>query len=123
MVFAGVLGGSLPQAPHGAICAALLPHVIRANVLALAARQPASTVLPRYEEIAQAVVGPHAKASDLADWLEQLCVDLKVPSLREMGLEDSQLEDIARRSSGSSSMKVCVHMNLGQTQLLAHALL
>jgi alcohol dehydrogenase class IV len=30
--FAAVLGGMFRSAPHGAICAALLPHVMRKNV-------------------------------------------------------------------------------------------
>ena len=30
--FAGVLGGMFESAPHGAICASLLPHVMRKNV-------------------------------------------------------------------------------------------
>ncbi len=37
--FAGVVGGSFP-APHGAVCAALLPHVMSMNFRALSARQP-----------------------------------------------------------------------------------
>jgi len=33
--FAGPIGGMFPKAPHGAICAALLPHVMRTNIRAL----------------------------------------------------------------------------------------
>ena len=39
--FAGPIGGSFP-APHGAICAALLPHVMAANLRALRQRAPAA---------------------------------------------------------------------------------
>ncbi|HEX7974009.1 MAG TPA: iron-containing alcohol dehydrogenase, partial [Anaerolineales bacterium] len=49
--FAGVLGGILP-APHGAICAALLPHVMEINLRALRQRQPDSPILDRYAEAA-----------------------------------------------------------------------
>lgn len=33
--FAGPLGGMFPSGPHGALCAATLPHVMRANIKAL----------------------------------------------------------------------------------------
>ena len=45
--FAAPVGG-LFEAPHGAVCAALLPAVIRVNARALAARVPDSAALPRY---------------------------------------------------------------------------
>lgn len=35
--FAGIIGGMFEKAPHGAVCAALLGPVFRANVRALAA--------------------------------------------------------------------------------------
>ena len=37
--FAGPIGGMFP-APHGAVCAALLPHVMAANLRALREREP-----------------------------------------------------------------------------------
>jgi len=36
--FAGILGGALDNAPHGALCAALLPHCIETNVKVLETR-------------------------------------------------------------------------------------
>src|ERR1019366_8848920 len=50
--FAGPIGGSFP-APHGAICAALLPHVMAANLRALRQRAPGSAALFRYGEVAR----------------------------------------------------------------------
>ena len=41
---AGTLGG-LTGSAHGAICAVLLPHVVTANIRALAARAPAHLFL------------------------------------------------------------------------------
>src|SRR5438128_9581137 len=59
--FAGPIGGMFP-APHGAICAALLPHVMRANVNALRQRQSGSETLARYDYLAQLLSGkPEAK--------------------------------------------------------------
>jgi alcohol dehydrogenase class IV len=40
--FAGPLGGMFKNAAHGAVCAALLPYVIDANVAALKQRNPGS---------------------------------------------------------------------------------
>ena len=44
--FAGPVGGMF-HAPHGAVCAAFLPHVMAVNARALRARQPGSAALAR----------------------------------------------------------------------------
>ena len=54
--FAGPVGGMF-HAPHGAVCAALLPHVMEANVRALGEREPDSLALRRYDEVAQILTG------------------------------------------------------------------
>src|SRR5678816_3584886 len=46
--FSGPIGGMFP-APHGAICAALLPHVMAVNIRALRLRQSNGQTLARYE--------------------------------------------------------------------------
>ena len=69
--FAGPLGGLFP-APHGMICARLLPFVFEANVRALQTREPDSPALPRYDEVAQLLTGRStAGASDAIEWLHQ----------------------------------------------------
>ena len=45
--FAGVIGGIFKGARHGAVCAALLPYVIRVNVKALQERDPTSVYLKK----------------------------------------------------------------------------
>ena len=40
---AGPIGGMFPGAAHGAVCAALLPHVVTANLIALRARDRRAT--------------------------------------------------------------------------------
>ena len=50
--FAAPIGGMFP-APHGAVCAAVLPHAMAANVAALRRRAPESGPWRRYEEIAR----------------------------------------------------------------------
>jgi alcohol dehydrogenase class IV len=54
--FAGPLGGML-NAPHGAICAKLLPLVMDANLEALESRHAGHAAIERYDEIAQLLTG------------------------------------------------------------------
>src|SRR5690606_41095505 len=66
--FAGPLGGMF-NAPHGALCAALLPHVMAANIAALRAR-PAADGLLRYDTVAPLLTGrAEATADDGGAWV------------------------------------------------------
>src|SRR5215471_16034683 len=68
--FAAPIGGMFP-APHGAVCAALLPHVFEINVRAVRERAPEK--LARFDEVARLVTGrPHATAEDGAGWIADL---------------------------------------------------
>jgi alcohol dehydrogenase class IV len=103
--FAGPLGGMFP-APHGAICARLLPFVMQANVRALQQRQPDSQVLKRYEEIARMLTGqPGASAEEGAAWVQSLCEDLAIPPLRQYGLQEAHFKAVIEKSARASSMK------------------
>src|SRR2546428_7484386 len=67
--FAGPIGGMFP-APHGAVCAALLPHVVEANLRALRRRRPENETLRRYEQVARLLTGKgSATADDGVQWL------------------------------------------------------
>ena len=102
---AGPLGGMF-DAPHGAVCAALLPHVMRVNVQALAARAPGHISLTRYGEIAAVLTGSsESTAIDAATWVEGFVQHLDVPRLRTYGVTAAHLSDIAARSEQASSMK------------------
>ena len=103
--FAGPLGGMF-SAPHGIICARLLPFVLEANVQALQNRQPDSTALTRYHEVAQLLTGrTTAQAADGITWVKDLCAELKVPSLAEFGLKEQDFQTVVAKSRKSSSMK------------------
>src|SRR5438309_1497666 len=52
--FAAPIGGMF-DAPHGAVCAALLPHGIEANLRALRERSPGHPAIARYAQIRQVV--------------------------------------------------------------------
>jgi alcohol dehydrogenase class IV len=103
--FAGPLGG-MYSAPHGVICARLLPFVMETNVQALWQRDPASPALAKYDEAARLLTGnDSAKAADAVTWVQELCLVLKVPSLARYGLKKQDFETITAKAKKSSSMK------------------
>lgn len=103
--FAGPLGGML-GAPHGFLCAALLPPVVEVNVRALRERAPDSPALARYAEVAALVTGRgNAVAEDLVDWLKDLSRSLRVPTLAELGFHPELLAEAIEKARKASSMK------------------
>jgi alcohol dehydrogenase class IV len=103
--FAGPIGGMFP-APHGAICARLLPPVMAANVAALQQRAPGSPALARYEEAARLLTGrPDAAAGDGVAWVAELVESLAVPRLAAYGIVPADLPEIVAKSQQASSMK------------------
>jgi alcohol dehydrogenase class IV len=103
--FAAPLGGS-SKAPHGALCAALLPHGMAANVAALRARAPQHPALDRYDTIARLLTGrKEASAEDGIHWVHALCVELNVPALRAWGVTEADLPGIVEKAAHASSMQ------------------
>ncbi|EDY83165.1 alcohol dehydrogenase, iron-containing superfamily [Verrucomicrobiia bacterium DG1235] len=103
--FAGSLGGMI-DAPHGAICASLLVPCFAANLKALRDRDPQNPSQAKMDDVATLLTGnPQAKASYALAWFESLVKDLPLKSLGELGLEATQLDEAARKSANSSSMK------------------
>ena len=103
--FAGPIGGQFP-APHGAVCAALLTHVMEANVRALRLRQPGADTLRRYEEVARLVTGsPTADAKAGIEWVRKLVADLQIPGLGRYGLTRQHTAELVSKAAHASSMK------------------
>jgi len=103
--FAGPIGGMFP-APHGAVCARLLPHVMAVNVRALQERSPGSEALRRYDEIARILTGnEEATADDGVAWVQELCQALQVPSLASYGMTPADLTVVIEKASVASSMQ------------------
>jgi alcohol dehydrogenase class IV len=101
---AGPIGGMF-AAPHGAVCAALLPHVFHANAKAIAERAPGSDAAGRMTEAARLLTGDTtAAATDGADWLTELVGDLTVPGLSSWGLTPADIPAIVDQAARSSSM-------------------
>ncbi len=103
--FAAPIGGAF-DAPHGAVCAALLPHVMEANILALRVRAPRSPALDRYRHVARLLTGrPDAEAEDGVRWAESLVQELRIPPLSSYGLLAEHVPDLVAKASQASSMK------------------
>lgn len=103
--FAAPLGGMFP-APHGAVCAALLPHVMEVNLRALRARAPGSVALERYQTVARLLTGdPEATPEDGIHWVVRICQDLGIPPLRSYGVQDADVPALVENAARASSMK------------------
>jgi alcohol dehydrogenase class IV len=102
---AAPLGGSW-NAPHGALCAALLPHGMAANIAALRARASLHSSLERYAIIARLLTGRNeATAEDGVAWVRALCADLNVPALRTWGIAPADLPAVVEKAARASSMQ------------------
>jgi alcohol dehydrogenase class IV len=96
--FAAPIGGMF-AAPHGAVCAALLPHALDVNLRA-------SKDATRFQEVAGLVTGkPGATAIDGVRWIAELCRKLEIPPLRTYGMTESDLPVVVEKASQASSMK------------------
>lgn len=103
--FAAPVGGMF-DAPHGVVCAALLPHVMDANIRALRARAPEAEALRRYETVARLLTGrPDARAEDGVDWVREICEKLRIPPLRTYGIRNEDVPVLVEKASKASSMK------------------
>jgi alcohol dehydrogenase class IV len=103
--FAGPVGGTF-HAPHGAVCAAFLPHVMAVNTRALRARQPGGAALARYDEIARILTGQDvALAEDGITWVKALVAALNVPSLAAYGVTTADFPSLVEKTAVASSTK------------------
>jgi alcohol dehydrogenase class IV len=93
-------------APHGAVCAALLPRVMQANVQAARRLQPSGATLSRYDEIARLATGnPAARADDGVQWVRELVADLHIPMLAAYGIRREHIGGLVEKAAQASSMK------------------
>jgi alcohol dehydrogenase class IV len=102
--FAAPIGGAFP-APHGAVCAALLAPVTRANLRALREREPAHPALAKYDEAARLLDPQAGGGEDLVQWLEQIRADLGIPRLSAYGLGEADIPGLCEKAQRASSMK------------------
>jgi alcohol dehydrogenase class IV len=103
--FAAPIGGMF-HAPHGAVCAALLPRVMEVNLRALRERLPDGEALRRYESVAAILTGTEkATAPDGIHWISELCKALQIPGLRTYGISEGDISELVEKAAKASSMK------------------
>ncbi|MEE8120288.1 MAG: iron-containing alcohol dehydrogenase [Anaerolineales bacterium] len=103
--FAGPFGGMFAAA-HGAICAALLPHVMAINLQAIRTQNLSVDLTARFDEIGHLLTGnPAAVGEDGVTWLMNLCQAMEVPSLGSYGLTHADFPALIEKAIVSSSMK------------------
>jgi alcohol dehydrogenase class IV len=98
--FAAPLGG-MWQAPHGAVCAALLPAVMATNIAALEERAPLSPSLGRYRELDELLAG----GAGAARWVAELTAALDIPKLSAMGVRSEDVPLLVEKAKIASSMR------------------
>ena len=109
--FAAPIGANFP-APHGAVCAALLPHVIRENVNAFRADPPEQSTrgLRRYATVGRLL----SRKPDLSDIeaieaavsvTARLAVSLRIPPLSQFGMRPSDIAEMIALARKASSMR------------------
>ncbi len=100
--FAAPLGAAFPV-PHGVACAALLPHVMEANVAALRRRDDGAGVLERYDRVGAALGAGDADGA--VAMTRDLVRDLGIPPLGRYGIGAGDVDVLVERASQASSMK------------------
>lgn len=105
--FAAPAGGMF-GAPHGAVCAALLPAVLDVNWRALRARAPGHFAIARMRELAALLTGASERdvaAQDGIDFVVDLCHRLEIPGLRQHGMTSADIPLLVEKAKLASSMK------------------
>ena len=98
--------GGMFTAPHGAVCAALLPHVMTVNIDALRRRDPEAESLGRYDEIARLLTSKAtAVAADGIRWVADLRRGLAIPTIGAYGVQSSDVPTLVENAMKASSTK------------------
>jgi alcohol dehydrogenase class IV len=102
--FAGPLGGMFPI-PHGAVCACLLPAVMKVNIEALKIAGEQKQ-LSKFDEVARILTrNSSAHAADGVVWVNELVKKLQIPSLSEYLISTEIFQGLVEMAKNSSSMK------------------
>ncbi len=98
--------GAMFQAPHGALCARLLPEVMQINIRVLSERAPARIYMDRYASIARILTSRQgAGVQDGVRWVKQLSERLVIPGLSVYGVKVALFPVIIEKAQQASSMK------------------
>jgi alcohol dehydrogenase class IV len=114
--------GAICEIPHGLACAVMLPATLKVNVSVLKDKlkslSPLLSTDPGWKDIP-----PDALAEHVIEAVETLCRELQIPSrLRDVGVLQSQLPQIAAGSQGNSLSGNPVTLSPGQLTALLEEL-
>ncbi|MCX5971299.1 MAG: iron-containing alcohol dehydrogenase [Coprothermobacterota bacterium] len=97
--------GGIFTAPHGAVCARLLPLVFEANWYAVQMRA-SQEILTRFREVAAVLTGkPQAAVEEAINWLTGLVVELQIPGLASYGIAPGDFPALVGQAARTSSMQ------------------
>lgn len=96
--FAGVLGG-MSGAPHGALCAALLVPVCRANL-----ERADDALRKRFDDVAEWLTGRHSAEEGLS-WLAGIVAALGIRGLSAYGFGEADTDVVVAGAARASSMQ------------------
>ncbi len=103
--FAGPIGGMF-DAPHGMVCASLLPAAAQANYDALRKRDPQNPALGKMLEAARIILNnPDGTIEEAIAQLKNTCTQMLVPGLEDFGIRESDIPAITAKAKNASSMK------------------
>lgn len=102
--FAGPIGGAF-EAPHGAICARILPGALEVNLRAVRARGNRE-LAARFDELGRLLTGREtARAEDAIAFVDALANDLAIPPLRAHGVRPADVSGLVEKCQRASSTK------------------
>jgi alcohol dehydrogenase class IV len=107
--FAAPLGANFPV-PHGVVCAALLPHVIRANVEALRASEHGQAGLQRYATIGRTLaadqrLGENEAIEACVQFTQRLAKEMQITRLSRYHLAEKDVPEMVALAKKASSMR------------------
>jgi alcohol dehydrogenase class IV len=109
--FAAALGANF-AVPHGMVCAALLPHIIAANMKALRELDPSesSRGLSRYAAIGRKLLGFESvidveAINTCIQFTSDLARELNIPPLKQFGIHVEHVAEMAALARKASSMR------------------
>jgi alcohol dehydrogenase class IV len=117
--FAAPIGGMF-NAPHGAVCAALIAPTLTINLSALRKREPASPVIEKIKIIGQILTSnPDSEPEDTAEWINQTCARFKLRRLSDFGVSEKDFPLLIEKARKASSMKgTPIQLSEGELRLI-----
>ncbi|HYD59426.1 MAG TPA: iron-containing alcohol dehydrogenase [Noviherbaspirillum sp.] len=103
---ASPLGAFFPI-PHGVVCGTLVAEATALNIRALRTRAPQSPALAKYAEVGRLLAAQDAlddahACNALAELLQSWTERLRLPRLREFGMEEAHVDKVVQGSRGGS---------------------